>query len=119
MSMCQPCSLRNARSAMVDLDPGRRMRSASGSGRPGCTILTATSGSRRSGSRSSKLAMRGMRGTAIAIADDREAVVEQPPVAAELVHDEALQQRALLRLQQRMGADDAGDHAAAVDVADQ
>ena len=39
-----------------------------GSGRPGGTMSTATSGSARSGSRSSKLAMRGSSGTAIRIA---------------------------------------------------
>ena len=41
------------------------MRSASGSGRPGSTMISLTPGSARSGSRSSKLAMRGRRGTAM------------------------------------------------------
>ena len=40
-------------------------------------------------------------------------------IAAELVDDVAAQPRPLARLQHRPGADQAGDHAAAVDVADQ
>ena len=55
-----------ARSAMVDLEPGRRMRSASpGRGVPGQMRRSSTWGSAARGSRSSKLAMRGRMGTAM------------------------------------------------------
>ena len=47
------------------------------------------------------------------------AVVEQRRVAAELVDDEARDHRRVGRIDHRLGADEAGDHAAAVDVADQ
>ena len=51
---------------MVDLVPGSSTTSASpGSGWPGCTSTSVTPGSCRSGSRSSKLAMRARTGTAI------------------------------------------------------
>ncbi len=62
--MSQPCARRNARSAIVDLEPGMRMRSASGNTSPGSTMTTETPGSARSGSRSSKFAIRGRCGTA-------------------------------------------------------
>ena len=50
---------------MVDFEPGMMTRSASaGIGVPGRTTTTETPGSSRSGSRSSKLAIRGNAGTA-------------------------------------------------------
>ena len=66
---CPSPSRRSAsRSAIVAFEPGIRIRSQSpGMAWPGSTISTSTSGSARSGSRSSKLAMRGSRGTAIRI----------------------------------------------------
>jgi hypothetical protein len=54
-----------------------------------------------------------------AILYDAEAAGEQRRVAAELVDDEPLEAGALPRLEQRVGPDQAGDDAAAVDVADQ
>ena len=50
---------------------------------------------------------------------ERHAVVEQRRVAAEPVDDEALDQRGVGGVEHRAGADEAGDDAAAVDVADQ
>ena len=49
--------------------------------------------------------------------DRRDAVVEQAQLAAELVDQEAADERALGRLQHRLRADQARDDAAAVDVA--
>ena len=49
----------------------------------------------------------------------REALVEQSGIAAKLVDDEAADARALVRLQHQMRAGKTGDHAAAIDVADQ
>ena len=49
----------------------------------------------------------------------RSAVGEEAGVAAELVDDEALMRAAVAPAQHRMGADEAGDDAAAVDVADE
>ena len=51
--------------------------------------------------------------------DRGDAVVEQRGVAAKLVDDEAVDPRALVRLEHRVRADEAGDDAAAVDVAEQ
>ena len=53
------------------------------------------------------------------LGDDVQRTVEQADIAAELVDDVAFKTRPLAGRQQRVGADDAGDHAAAVDVADQ
>ena len=65
-SMSHPCCRRNFRSPMVDLVPGIRIKSASaGRGCPGWTMTTRTPGVWRSGSRSSKFAMRERRGTAM------------------------------------------------------
>ena len=51
--------------------------------------------------------------------DKRHAVGEQRRVAAELVDQEAFDQRRVVGVDHRLGADQAGDHPAAVDVADQ
>ena len=51
--------------------------------------------------------------------DQRHAVGEQRRVAAELVDQEAFDQRRVVGVDHRLGADQAGDHPAAVDVADQ
>ena len=50
--------------------------------------------------------------------DCGEALVEQPDIAAKLVDDEAVDARALVRLQHEMRADQARDDAAAVDIAE-
>jgi hypothetical protein len=49
--------------------------------------------------------------------DCLDAGIEQFRIAAELVDEEAVDARALVRFQHRMGADETGDHAAAVDIA--
>ncbi len=51
--------------------------------------------------------------------DQRHATGEQRGVAAELVDQEALDQRRIVGLDHRLGADQAGDHPAPVDIADQ
>ncbi len=51
--------------------------------------------------------------------DDREPVVEQADVAAKLVDDIAAEPRPLGWLKNRPGADQAGDHAASIDVGNQ
>ena len=64
--MSHPSRRKNSRSAIVAFEPGRMTSAASRvSGCPGRTMTSSTSGSARSGSRSSKLAMRGNIGTAI------------------------------------------------------
>ena len=63
--MSQPCARRKARSGIVALEPGRMTRSQSGSSSPGRTSTRLTPGSSFSGSKSSKLAMRGSSGTAM------------------------------------------------------
>ena len=62
------------RSAIVALLPGRITRSATGSGSPGRTNTSRTAGSMRSGSKSSKLAMRASIGTAIVTAPSARAL---------------------------------------------
>ena len=157
--MSKPALRSAARSAIVDLEPSRMTRSASpGSADPGHTLITSTSGSASSGSRSSKLETCGRIGTAIltfacfAVSrafrrqserilgrqamgigeerhqaeripaggrrDHRHAVGKQRGIAAELVDDEAAHHLGVVRVDHRPGADDAGDDAAAVDVAD-
>ena len=65
-SISQPCARKKARSAIVDLLPGKITRVASaGRGCPGGTITRLTSGSDASGSKSSKFAIRDKSGTAI------------------------------------------------------
>ena len=54
-----------------------------------------------------------------ALGDDAQPVVEQARIAAELVDDVAAQRRPFTRVQDRPGADQAGDDAAAVDVGDE
>ena len=51
--------------------------------------------------------------------DARHPRSKQVRIAAELVDDEAADQRRVVGRQHRLGADEARDHAAAVDVADQ
>ena len=145
-----------ARSAMVAFSRQEDEVGVAGSGWPGSQQRSSTAGSARSGSRSSKLAIRGRRGTAIVhgrpsaggpvgrpstsssgrsraaghqvtvpsvrgrcargSADGR---CRRARVAAELVDDVARKQRPLLGLQQCHRADELGDDAAALDVADQ
>ena len=53
-----------------------------------------------------------------AIGDHGVAVVEQRGIATEFVDDEASDHRGILGIDHRLDADELGDHAAAVDVAD-
>ena len=82
-----------ARSAIVDFEPGMTTSPASaGSGSPGGTKTSSTCGSARSGSRSSKLAMRDSIGTAIFSAP---ALARRQP----LEHDRILRRQQRRRLQ--------------------
>ena len=54
-----------------------------------------------------------------AAGDDRETAVEEPDIAAELVDDIALEAAALALFEQHHRAQDAGDDAAPVDIADE
>ncbi len=66
--MSHPAPRSASRSAIVAFEPGMRIRSQSpGIACPGSTISMAISGSAESGSRSSKLEIRGSRGTATLI----------------------------------------------------
>ena len=47
------------------------------------------------------------------------AIIEQPDIPAKLVDQEPLDHRCIVRVDHHLRADDRGDHAAAVDVADQ
>ncbi len=74
--MSQPACRNAARSARVAFEPGRMMRSAScGIAWPGSTMTSEMPGSAESGSRSSKLAMRGRRGTATSKGPPEDAVL--------------------------------------------
>ena len=53
------------------------------------------------------------------VADNRKSIIEQRRIAAKLVDDKSPGQRAFGLAQQVPGADKLGDHAAAVDIADQ
>ena len=53
------------------------------------------------------------------VRDRRHAGCKQRRIAAELVDQEAAHQRGVVRIDHRLGADQARDHAAAVDVADE
>ena len=155
--MSQPAARRAARSPSVALLPGRSTTSVSpGTAWPGSRMRKDTMGSAASGSRSSKLAIRGRRGTTMRTrraparrsgqaqhvllgqvaggvapgdraqrgqagpgVDDRVGAVEEAGIAAELVHDVAGEPGPLLGLEQAHRAHELGDHAAALDVADQ
>ena len=156
--MSQPSARRKRRSATVDFDARDQDEvGGAGSASPGSTTTTRTPGSRRSGSRSSKLAMRGSAGTAMvkrpvafgrrsarsspssagsrcgigeprhdaearpagARLDGAQALGEERRIAAQLVDQEAPDAPPVGRRQHRARADEAGDDAAAVDVADE
>jgi hypothetical protein len=60
-----------------------------------------------------------MRPSACGLGDERHAGGEELRIAAKFVHQEALDQRRIGGIDHGFGADERGDHPAAVDVADQ
>ncbi len=82
-----------------------------------CSSASASSaGSRRA---SGKIRHQTKRLPSGQLRDTLHAGGEQRRVAAEFVDDEAADQRGILRRDHGLGADQARDHAAAVDIADQ
>ena len=93
-----------------------RMRAPGLAGRSAWSASASSAGNSRA---SGKNGTRPSGSHPVAPRDPRHAVREQCRIAAELVDQKTADQRRIFRIDHHLGADEACDHAAAVDVADE